>query len=351
MDAWYIRAHGGPEALERAQISDPVPGHGQVRVKVRAVGMNHLDLWVRKGVQGHTFPLPMVPGCDVTGEVESLGPGVDTALAARLKTGTRVLVDPILSCGHCGPCREDRPYLCVEFGLVGEHRDGGLARYLVVPALNLMPLPDSLDYVQAAALPIAYVTAWSMLVSRARLRAGEWVLVHAGGSGVSVAAIQIAASLGARVITTVGSPEKAVKTRELGAEHVILYQEQDFRSEVRALMKEQGRRGVDVVVDHVGQKTFSDSVRCLDWGGRLVTCGATTGADVSMDLKVVFFKSLSILGTTMGSRGDLRRVVDLVAAGVMRPLIDSVYSFDQAPEAFDRLEGRSVFGKIVVKVD
>ncbi len=342
MRAVVIREHGGPEVLSFEDRPVPAPGPGEVRVKVRTVGLNHLDLWVRHGVPGHVFPLPIVPGCDVAGVVDGLGPG-----ASGFAVGDEVVVAPGRSCGRCLACRRGEDPLCREYGIRGESLDGGCQEQLIVPDRQLFPKPQGLDWAQAAAVPLTFLTAWHMLKGRARLQPGEWVLVHAAGSGVSVAAIQIATLLGARVLTTAGSDEKCARGRELGAEEAINYRTSDFAKEVRRLT---GGAGVDVVIDHVGAETFEKSVRCLARGGRCVTCGATSGFELKTDFRLVFFKSLSILGSTMGGDHELQTVLSLVASGRLHPVVDRVYPWDDIADAHRRLAAREAFGKIVLAV-
>lgn len=353
MKAWRIARHGGLEALERRELPDPVPGPMQARVRVEVVGLNHLDLWVRKGVPGHKFPLPLIPGCDIAGSIESLGPigpGAEAALANDgLRIGSPVIVNPGVSCGRCEACLGGFDPLCRHYGILGEHRDGGCADFAIVPIQNLIARPAALSAEAAAALPIPYLTAWTMLVRKARLQPGEVVLIQAGGSGVSVAAIQIAKMLGAVVITAVGSDEKIEKARKLGADHVLQYKKAPFREELKRILPGYGKKGCDVVIDHVGQDTFAESIKALGWGGRLVTCGATSGAEVGIDLKVLFFKNLSFLGSTMGSKADLISTVALAAQGKLKPVVDSVFGMGELPRAHERLESRQAFGKILLR--
>lgn len=349
MKAWKITEHGGPEVLKWMEVSRPDPGPMQVRVRVEAVGLNHLDLWARKGVPGHQFPLPLTPGCDITGVIDALGAGSDSALGNSLKTGSPVIVSPGVSCGLCESCLSGREPICSRYGILGEHQDGGCAEFVVVPVANLIARPASLSATDAAAIPIPYLTAWTMLTRKAQLIAGETVLIQAGGSGVSVAAIQIAKMLGATVITTVGSDEKFELAKKLGADHVINYKKTPFREEVKRILAGSQKRGCEVVLEHVGGATFLESMKCLAWGGRLVTCGATSGSKIEIDLKPVFFKNISILGSTMGSRADLIRVVGLVAAGKLNAVVDSVFPMSEYIDAQKKLESRDVFGKVVVK--
>lgn len=343
MKALMVQEHGGLDVLRVVDVDTPEPGPGQVRVAVRAVGANHLDTWVRRGVPGHAFPLPLVLGSDVAGVVDESGPGV-----TDLAPGAPVVLAPGVSCGHCAACLSGRDNQCRSYGLLGEHRDGGCADFIVVPRQNVMPLPAGLSFEQAAAIPITFLTAWHMLVDRAALRPGETVLVHAGGSGVGSAAVQIAKLWGATVITTAGTPAKCERALALGADHAIDYNARDFVAAVRELT---GKRGVDVVVEHVGAATWAGSLRSLAWHGRLVTCGATTGADVSLNLRQVFFKSLSILGSTMGSKGELAELLGHFASGRLRPVVDRVLPMSAAAEAHRLLEAREVFGKIVLVPD
>jgi NADPH:quinone reductase-like Zn-dependent oxidoreductase len=340
--AVVIREHGGPEVLKFEERPLPYPGPRELRIRVRAVGLNHLDLWVRNGVPGHTFPLPIVPGCDAAGVVESLGPG-----ASGVAVGDEVVVAPGVSCGRCSACRAGENALCRAYGILGESRDGCCQEYLVVSDDGCFPKPPGLDWAEAAAVPLTFLTAWHMLKSRARVQPGERVVVHAAGSGVSVAAIQIATLLGARVLTTAGSDEKCARGLALGAEEAVNYRAADFTAEVRRWT---GGRGADVVVDHIGADTFERSLRCLARGGRYVTCGATSGHELKTDFRLVFFKSLSILGSTMGGGHELATVLSLVASGRLRPVVDRVFPLEEIASAHRHLAAREAFGKVVLTV-
>jgi NADPH:quinone reductase-like Zn-dependent oxidoreductase len=343
MKAVVIRAHGGLEQLRLEERPLPGPGPGQVRVRVAAAGVNHLDTWVRRGVPGHTFPLPLVPGCDGAGVIDAVGPGV-----AVRKAGERVVLAPGFTRAPDAETARGRDQLSATYGIFGETTDGTCAEAVVVPEGNALPLPATLDFVTAAAFPLVYLTAWNMLVRRAALEPGETVLIHAAGSGVSTAAIQIARLLGARlVLATTSSPAKAERARGLGADTVFDYTQPDWSRDVK---RATGGRGVDVVVDHVGRATFEGSLRSLMKGGRYVTCGATSGPTAEIPLNLVFFKSLSVLGSTMGSLGDVHRLLELVAAGRLKPLVDAVLPLDQVGEAHRRIEAREVFGKLVLQV-
>ena len=343
MQGFQIAAHGGPEALEWTELPTPEPGPGEVRVAVRACALNRLDLWVRDGVPGHEFPLPLVPGSEIAGDVDAVGPGVE-----GVEPGTPTLVAPAVSCGHCARCVSGEDHLCRGYGILGEHRDGGYAEHVVVPRRNVLPLPRGLSYVEAAATPLVFLTAWHMLVARAKLARGEDVLIHAAGSGVSSAALQIARLLGARrIVATAGSDEKLARARELGATHTVNYREADF---VAAAREATGRKGVEVVVDHVGGEVFERSLKALAWAGRIVLCGATAGHEATINLRAVFFKSLSILGSTMGSLGELHRIVDLLDRGELSPVVDRTFPLERAAEAQEALAAREQFGKIVLTV-
>lgn len=335
-----VREHGGFDKLRLEERPIPTPGPGQVRVKLAAIGLNHLDTWVRRGVPGHTFPLPQVPSSDGCGVVDALGHGV-----ANCKEGDAVVVLPGVSCGVCESCQLGQDNLCRHYHILGESCDGLGAEYAVVPAANVAPKPRALSAEEGASICLVFQTAWNMLVRRAEMRAGETVLVHAGLSGVGSAAVQIANALGARVIATAGGPEKCARVATLGAHHVIDYKAKDFAAEVRTLT---GKAGVDVVFEHVGQATFEGSVKSLARGGRVVTCGATTGGSVQVSLHQVFFKNLSILGSTMGQKGDLRTILRMFDQGRFRAVLDRPMPMAQVGEAHRLLESREAMGKIVL---
>jgi NADPH:quinone reductase-like Zn-dependent oxidoreductase len=335
-----VREHGGLDKLVIEERPVPEPAADQVLLRVRAAGMNHLDLWVRRGVPGHPFPLPMILGCDFAGVVERAGSAVRNA-----KEGDEICVAPGHSCGVCAQCLAGADNLCRDYGIFGETRDGGCAEYAVVPAANLLPKPASMSFEQAAAWPLAFLTAWHMLVARAALKPGETVLVHAAGSGVGSAAIQIAKLWGATVIATAGGAAKCARGRDLGADHVIDHTAADWVKEVRRIT---GKRGVDVVVEHTGEATWEGSVKSLVWGGRLVTCGATSGFEAKFDLRLLFFKQLAFLGSTMGSRAELFTVLDHMRAGRLRPVVDRVLPLAAIRDAHRAMESREQFGKIVL---
>jgi NADPH:quinone reductase-like Zn-dependent oxidoreductase len=346
MRCLVVREHGGYDHVVIEQRPRPQPGPGQVCIEMRAVGINHLDTWVRRGVPGHTFPLPVVTSSDGSGVIAEVGAGVKD-----LRVGDEVVVLPGVSCGACEQCQQGVDNLCQHYHILGESCDGTAAEYICLPAANVAPKPESLSFTDAAGVCLVFQTAWNMLVRRAELRAGEVVLVHAGMSGVGSAAVQIARKLGAVVIATAGGEAKCAALQALGADHVIDYREEDFAREVRSIT---GKQGVDVVLEHVGADTFPGSIRCLSRGGRLVTCGATTGGQVEVSLHQVFFKNLSILGSTMGSKGDLRRLLPMFDQGEptsrFRSMVDRVLAFEEVGEAHRLLEERRVLGKVVLEL-
>lgn len=342
MKAVIIREHGGTEVLQIEELATPTPAADQVRIAVRAVGLNHLDTWVRRGVPGHTFPLPIIPGCDFSGVVDAVG---DTV--ADIAVGDRVLAAPGFSCGRCRACLQGRDNLCKRYGVFGETVNGGCAEFALLPATNVIPMPESLDFVQAAGFALPFLTAWNMLVRRCAVAPGDDVLVHAAGSGVGSAAIQIARLFGAHVIATASSDEKLSLASELGAHEVIHYERDDF---VKAVKQLTDRRGVDIVFEHVGEATMAGSLRCLARGGRVVTCGATSGHRLEIDLRHLFFKNLSVLGSTMGSRGDLLHIVELVGAGTLHPVIDRVMPWQEVGAAHEVIARREQFGRIILSI-
>ena len=343
MKGFRVARHGGPEALEWSALPEPAAGPGEVLIRVRACALNHLDLWLRNGVPGHRFPLPLVPGSEVAGEVAELGAGVDD-----LEPGSACLVAPGISCGHCDVCARGDDHLCDQYGLLGEHRDGGYAELVVVPRRNVLPIPAGLSFVEAAAIPLVFLTAWQMLAVRAALKPNEDVLLHAAGSGVTSAGIQIAKALGARrILVTAGSPEKLEAARQLGATHLFPARDDEL---VRRVREATGGRGVDVVFDHVGGDTFERGLRLLARGGRIVLCGATAAHEVKLNLRALFFKNLSILGSTTGSLGALRALLPWFERGIFRPVVARTFPLAEAAAAQALLESRSVFGKVVLEV-
>jgi len=335
-----VRFHqqGGPEVLRYEDAPDPVIGDDDVLVRVRACALNHLDIWVRSALPG--MKLPHIAGSDVSGDVAAVGAKVE-----GLKSGDRAVVNPALSCGRCEFCEAGDDNICTSFGILGSATDGGYAELVRVPARNVLPIPGDLSYEQAAAFPLVFLTSWHMLVSRAKIAAGETILVLAAGSGVGSAAVQIAKLCGLRVIATVGSQTKVDKARALGADHVVNHSEQDLVAAVRDITAE---RGVDVVLEHVGPSTWRNSLRCMARAGRLVTCGATTGPTVEVDLRFMFSRQLTLLGSMMGTRADFRRVTGLIGSGALKPVIDSAFALKDAAGAQRHMESRNFFGKILL---
>ncbi len=343
MRAVVYTAHGGPEVIAARSMPRPDPGPGQVLVRVRAVALNHLDLWVRRGLPRLRVTFPHIPGSDVAGVVDALGPGV-----RLLEAGAEVVVSPGLSCGVCAECVRGADNLCAQYAILGEHTAGGYAEYVAVPEANVLPKPPGLSFEEAAAIPLVFLTAWNMLVELARLRFGESVLVWGAGSGVGVAAIQIARLFAARVIAVAGASWKLERAKALGADEVINHREQDVEDAVRRLT---GRRGVDVVFDHVGAATWQTSIRALARGGRLVTCGATSGAEAATDIRYIYGRRLSILGAWMGAKHHLREVLRLVELGRLRPVVHEIFPLADAARAQGVMERSEHFGKLVLTVD
>ena len=338
MKAVFFTRHGGNEVLEYGDRPDPVPGAGEVRVALKAAALNRLDVFVRNGIPD--VPLPQIPGADGSGVVDALGDGVD-----GLAVGDRVLLQPGLSDERCEFCRSGEQSLCVAYRILGEHVAGTFAELVVVPRRNVFPIPPGLSFVEAAAFPLVYQTAWRMVVGRARVRPGETVLIHGVGGGVAGAVLEIARLGGARVIATTSGAAKAAAAREAGAELVIDYRKEDV---VAAVRKHTARRGVDVVVDMVGEATWMTSLKSAAKGGRIVTCGATSGPNPKEEIRLIFWKQLSILGSTMANDHEFRALLSAVAAGRLRPRVDRTFPLPQAAEAYRRMEAGEQHGKIVL---
>jgi len=341
MKATIFRTHGGPDVLEYADVPTPSPGPGDVLVRVKACSINHLDIWIRQGIPAYHVQLPHISGCDVAGTVEQLGPGV-----SGLKAGASVVLAPGLSCFECEFCRAGHDNLCATYGIRGAKTDGGYAEFVVARVRDVIPMPSGMSFEEAAAYPLVFLTAWHMLVTRAELRKGETVLVHAAGSGTGHAAIQIAKHIGATVYATVGSDAKAPKAKALGADEVINYHREDFLSRAQALT---GKQGVDVVFEHIGPQTWEGSLKALKKNGRLVTCGASSGPGVPLDLRYAFSRQLSILGSMMGTRAELDQVTELIGRKSLKPVIDTVYPLQEARQAQERMLARDVFGKLLLR--
>ena len=340
MQAVRIHRHGGPEELIYEEAPTPAPGARDVLVRVRACGMNHLDLHVRRGIPGITTPMPHILGADVAGVVEQVG-----AEVSACRAGDEVVLAPGLSCGRCQACLSGADHHCRQYAILGEHTAGGYAEYVRVPESNVLAKPQRLSFPEAAAIPLVFLTAWDMLVVGARLRPQETVLVWGAGSGVGSAAIQIAKEFGARVLAVAGADWKLERARALGADEVINHAAARVGDEVRRLTD---RRGVDIVFEHVGQTTWDISLKALARGGRLVTCGSTTGYAAQTDLRYVFSRNLTIRGTFMGGRGTLFDIFRLVSAGRLHPVVHEVIPLREARRAHELLERGEHFGKVIL---
>ncbi len=338
MKAVRIHEFGGPEVLRYEDVPDPQPRKDEVLVRVKACAMNHLDLWVRKGIPG--VKLPHILGSDVAGEIIEVGEYV-----TGFKPGQRVLLAPMHFCGHCTKCVSGLQNQCREFTVLGNAVDGGNCELIAVPAVSAVPIPDSLDFNQAASVPLVFTTAWHMLTGRATIRPGQTVLVLGANSGVGIAGIQVAKLFQCTVIATAGDEQKAARARELGADFVINHYQQKISEEVRKITN---KEGVDIVMEHVGPATWDESMRSLKPGGTLVTCGATTGAQVGMDLRFVYSRQLSVLGSYMGTMSELHEVLKHVFSGRLKPVIDRAFPLTEVRKAHEYMEKSQMFGKIVL---
>jgi NADPH:quinone reductase-like Zn-dependent oxidoreductase len=340
MKAMVFHEQGGPEVLQFEDVPTPEAGPGEAVVRVLACGANNLDLRVREGRVPAKIPLPHISGSEAAGEIAKLGTGVK-----GFTVGQAVAIAPYLFCDQCEFCQAGAENACVRGDILGLMSQGAYAEYVKVPASSLVPLPEGIDAVSAAAVGLAAITAWHMLIERAGLQPGEDVLVHAAGSGVGSAAIQLAKLAGARVIATAGSQEKLLRAKELGADEVINYHEQDFAQEVRRLT---GKRGVHVVVEHIGQATWEKSIASLARRGRLVICGTTSGAEGKIDLWSFFAKELSFFGSYGGTRRNLAHLLKLVATGRFKPVIYRTLPLESVAEAQRIMAAREQFGKIII---
>jgi len=338
MKAVRIHEFGGPEVLRCEDVPDPKPRLDQVLVRIKACALNHVDLWVRKGLPG--VSLPRIPGADIAGEIVEVGEFV-----TGLKPRQRVLLAPMHFCNHCAKCVGGLQNQCREFTVLGNGVDGGDCELIAIPAVNVIPIPDSLDFNQAASMPLVFLTAWHMLVGRGNVRPGQTVLVLGGSSGVGIAAIQVAKLFGARVIATAGDETKLEKARTLGADDVINHYQQKISDQVRKLTN---KEGVDIVIEHVGSATWEESWKSLKPAGTLVTCGATTGFNGSIDLRHLFSRQLSLLGSYMGTMGELHEVLGHIFAGRLKPVVDRVFPLKEIRAAHEYLAGSKMFGKVVL---
>lgn len=338
MKAVRIHEFGGPEVLKFEDVPEPQLRKDQVLVKVQAVALNHLDLFIRKGLPG--IKLPHINGSDVSGTIAEVGEYI-----TDLKAGQRVLLAPMTFCGVCPACTAGQQNLCPQFSVLGYLNDGGNAEYIAIPRVNVLPIPDELTYDEAAAVPLVFVTAWHMLVSRCHVKPGDFVLVLGGGSGVGSAAIQICKLFNARVIATAGDEAKLEKSRELGADYVINHYHQKIADEVKKITS---KAMCDIVFEHVGKATWTESMKSLKPGGNLVTCGATTGPEASFDIRFLFARQLSFLGSFMGTMGDFHEVMKHIFSGQLKAVVDKSFPLREARAAHERLEKSEQFGKVVL---
>jgi NADPH:quinone reductase-like Zn-dependent oxidoreductase len=346
MKSIRFHSYGDPSVLRYEDAPTPTIGPTDILLNLKAAALNHLDLWVRSGERERNVPLPHIPGSDGAGIVAEVGSGVDW-----LTIGDRVLISPGISCGHCERCLSGRDNLCPSYRVLGVREDGTYAEFVKVPAMNVVPIPGTLEFTEAAAIPLVFLTAWHMLMTLAKIQPGETVFVHAAGSGVGSAAIQIAKLVEAHVITTAGSGEKLKRATELGADEVINYREKDFVEEVKRIT---GKRGVDVVFESVGGEIFEKSITALAKGGRLVTCGATTGYNLNLDIRYVYSRHQTIYGSWMGSKNELLRVLKFFEGEKderrLQPVVDRIFPLDRAVDAQRYLEARKNFGKVVLSI-
>lgn len=338
MKAAVFHAYGGPEVLRVEELPTPEPGPGEVRIRVRAAALNHLDLFVRRGLP-HKLVFPHIGGSDVAGVIDALG--ADTP---AWSVGDRVVADPSLACGECASCRKGEQLMCRDYRILGEHVPGTLAEFIVLPAANLLRVPDAIDDVHAAAAPLTFLTAWRGLITRGRLVRDESVLITGASGGAAIAAIRIAQHMGATTFAITSTPF-VERVRALGVDHVF---DRNVEGHRKQLFEATGRRGVDVIFDSVGQATWQENIRALAKGGRMVVYGATTGPHATTDVRYVFWKQIDILGTTMANRSEFRAVMSHVFSGALQPVVDSIVPFDQIRAAHERLERGEAFGKIVL---
>ncbi|MFN2493843.1 MAG: zinc-binding dehydrogenase [Pyrinomonadaceae bacterium] len=340
MKAVVFNQHGGPEVLQYVDAPEPTIKANEVLVEVKACALNHLDVWVRSGLPGIEIPLPHVLGNDIAGIVREIGD-----LISWVRTGDEVMLQPGVSCGHCFECLSGRDNLCRDYDMLGYRRDGGYAQLVVAPGVNVIPKPKKLSWEEAAALPLVTVTAWHMLVTRAGVQPGEDVLIHAAGSGVGSIGIQVAKLRGARVIATAGSDKKLAKAVELGADEGVNYSDSDWPKEVRRLTN---KKGVDVVFEHTGAATWPGSIASLKTNGRLVTCGATSGFAAQTDIRQIFYRHLTILGSFMGSKAELLEAMKFIENGQIRAVVDQTLPLREGRRAHGLMEDRAQFGKLVL---
>jgi NADPH:quinone reductase-like Zn-dependent oxidoreductase len=339
-----VRFHefGGPEKLRFEEAPDPKINPTEVLVRVRACALNHLDIWARGGTRSERIPLPHISGSDISGEIAEAG-----SLVSGHSKGEKVLIAPGINCGICNYCSSGWDSLCESYKIIGYETQGGYAEYVAIPEANVLPIPDKLGFEQVASVPLVFLTAWHMLVTRAHLAPGETVLVWAAGSGVGSAAVQVAKLLGAKVIATVGSETKRERAQKLGADFVLNHHTQDIPSEIKRVTN--GRK-VNVVFDHIGEATWEKSMKSMAPAGRLVNCGVTSGGKAEIDIRYVFVKQFSLMGSFMGGRGELLKVLSFFKDGELKPVVDSIFPLAEAAKAQERMEKSEHFGKIILRV-
>src|SRR5499426_863916 len=340
MKAVVFSQHGGPDVLHYVDVPDPTAGPGEVLIEVKATSINHIDIFLRRGMPGIKVPMPKIVGSDAAGIIREIGRDV-----SGLTPGQRVTINPGIACGHCEFCSAGFGSQCVSWAMVGENRDGAYAEHVVVPAHIVLPIPEHISFEEAAAAPLVFLTAWSMMVGKGNIRPGEDVLILGAGAGVGTAAIQIAKMVGCRVFVTASCDEKLARAKALGADFLINYATEEFDKRIRELTN---KRGVDVVVDYVGADTWVRSLRSARRGGRVLTCGATTGFAPQTDLRQIFFRQVQVVGSTMGNDREFRDVMQCVFRGQLKPVIDRVLPLKEAGTAHELIEQRVVFGKIVL---
>jgi NADPH:quinone reductase-like Zn-dependent oxidoreductase len=340
MKAVVFEEHGDPAVLHYKDVPDPKPAPGEVLIEVKATSINHIDVFLRRGMPGVKIAMPKIAGSDAAGIIREVGPEV-----SGLAAGQRVTINPAISCGRCEFCTAGFGSQCLSYAMVGENRDGAYAELLAVPAHIVLPIPDSLSFEDAAAAPLIFLTAWSMMVGKGKIRPGEDVLILGAGGGVGTAAIQIARLAGCRVYATASTDEKLERARKLGADVLINYKKEEFDKKIRDLTN---KRGVDVVVDYIGADTWVRSLRSARKGGRVLTCGATTGFAPQTDLRQIFFRQVQVIGSTMGSHREFLEVMKCIFRGKLTPVIDRVLHLSEARKAHELIEERAVFGKIVL---
>ncbi len=342
MKAAVITEHGELDKVDPAEIAKPKPDRGEVLIQVKSAALNHLDIWVRRGRRGVTLSMPHILGSDAAGGISEVGAGVDGFAA-----GDEVIINPGLSCGKCEHCRRGEQSECVSFGIVGMNRPGTFAEYVTVPATNIYPKPSHLNFDEAAALPLVYVTAWRMLMTKAGLKPGQTVLIHGIGGGVALAALQFAKLAGAVAIVTSSSDEKLRRAEQIGADHIINYKVRDVATTVKDIT---AGRGVDIVVDTVGAATWPVDFSVVRRGGKIVLCGVTSGPKAETNLQALYWNQVTIMGSTMGSDDDFRAMLSAVFAAKLKPIIDSVFPLGKIRDAMARMEQGTQFGKIVLKI-